>query len=115
MLLGALFQVGSTMNERVCIKSNDRLGFTYEESTPISYDSEDGYPSYFRNVGGNDDYPTIGSTYTFNSVAQSLVFSMAVEIEPCKFLHRLTFMLTCSQGTSGVPWEIVMKIIQGFR
>ena len=114
MLRGALFQVELTTNEQVDILPDDRLGFTYEHSTPISYQFVDGHPSYIRNVhvnGTDDYYPTIGSTYTFIGLAQSRVFSIAAEIEPCKFLHRLTFMLTCSEGTSGVPWEILMKII----
>ena len=99
MLHGALFQVEIAENEQVCIQSDDRLGFTYEASTPISYQFVENHPSYLQNVNGSD-YPTIGNTYTFDGLSQSRVFSIAVEIEPCKFLYRLTFMLTCSQGTS---------------
>ena len=93
MLNGALFQVELPLNTQVRILSDDRLGFTYEASTPISYQFVEGHPSHLRSVHVNDTdeyYPTIGSTYTFQSFPQHRVYSIAVEIDQGKFLHRLT-------------------------
>ena len=78
--------------KQISVESDDRLGFTYESSTPISYKFVHGHRSYFRKANDTDDYPTIGKTYEFDRLEQFRMFSIAVEIDPSKFLHRLSYV-----------------------
>ena len=78
------FQFKNDVDFRV--QAGDRVGWTCEGFTGIiSFQYVDEHKTYFRKVEGND-YPILQNTYTFDNIHLPSIFSVAVQIDPSKYM-----------------------------
>ena len=86
------------MNAPVTVEAGDKIGFTNEgDYGPISFNYVERHRTYFSkenvtNATGVPNYPLTGDVVQFDYTYLPAIFSIAVEVDPSKFLLECLFI-----------------------